>query len=197
MVPNDNDRNAVQLAHEALELAMDASENSYPIPLYEIDVLARKAVNRLAWTLGTDIRGRSSADAAFSFAMAGVTNDVLYQTLALVAQCELQRIGQRPSFRSKYILQMVEKLAAAGIQNHNVYRVAADCLASKGEHLDVAEMLARPNGGFGLLSTRPLLWLWRFSARQPKVAERQSHGDIAGEQHQVRRRFHWRLGARV
>jgi hypothetical protein len=183
VIPSHNDRNAVELAHEALELAMDASENRYPIPRQEIDALAQEAVNRLALTLGTDIRGRSSADAAFSFAMAGVTDDDLYQTLALVARFELQRTGQRPSFRSKYILQIVEKLAAAGIQNDKVYRVAADCLASKGEHLDVAEMLAQP-GGFGLLSARPLLWLWRFSARQPKVAplaKQQSQGASIAE----------------
>jgi SAM-dependent methyltransferase len=168
-----NFRNAVELAHEALDLVTDASEHQYPVNQQQVENLANKARNRLALTLGTDIRGRSAADAAFSFAMAGVTDVDLYDTLALVARLELERIGQRPSFRSKYILQMVEKLAAAGIiqsenNNDNVYSVAAHCLASKGdEHSNVVEMIS--GCGFNLFSTRPLLWLWRFSARQPKV----------------------------
>lgn len=162
------DRNAVELAHEALDLVLDASEQHYPVNDVEIDTLAQQAKNRLDQTLGTDLRGRSSVDVAFSFAVAGVKDKELYQTLALVARLELERIGERPSFRSKYILQMVEKLAASGITDGDVYRVAADCLASKGEHLDVVEMLCRPNG-FNLFSPRPLLWLWRFSARQRKV----------------------------
>ena len=139
--------------------------------------------DRLALTLGTDIRGRSAADAAFAFAMAGVTDDNMYRTLAVVAKQELERVGQRPSFRSKYILQMVEKLAACGLRHDTsgVYRVAADCLASKKEHLEVFDMLSRPDE-FDLLSTRPLLWLWRFSARQHKVASRTNGGATRASQ---------------
>jgi len=167
---DDNNMNAVELAREALDIAIDASERQNPIDYEQLNDIAQEAKDRLSLTLGTDIRGRSSADAAFAFAMAGVTDEDLYEVLALIASLELKRVGQRPSFRSKYVLQMVEKLAASGINNDgDLYRVAADCLASKGEHMDVAEKLSRPNE-FNLFSTRPLLWLWRFSARQRKVA---------------------------
>jgi SAM-dependent methyltransferase len=129
--------------------------------------------NRLFTTLGTDIRGRTAADTAFTLALAGVTRESLYLTLTKIARLEFERVGKRPSRRSKDILQAVERLAAAGLKGaevEEVYRVAADCLAAKTEkkHLDVVETLATPSN-FDLLSPRPLLWLWRFSARQTKA----------------------------
>lgn len=99
--------------------------------------------------------------------MAGVTDEYLYSTLAKVAELELKRIGQRQSFRPEFVLQMAEKLAASGWKDGEVYRVAADCLAVKQVHMNVVETM-RCNE-FDLLSTWPLLWLWRFSARQRKV----------------------------
>ena len=172
--------NAVELAHKALDIRIDGSENQFVVDEQELNNLVQEAKDRLSLTLGTDIRGRSSADAAFAFAMAGVTDKELFQYLALVARLELERIGQRPTFKSKYVLQMVEKLAAAGIKDEALFRVAASCLAVKGEHMDVVvETFGRPYE-FDLLSTRPLLWLWRFSTRQRKVAS-DSAGRIVKE----------------
>jgi len=123
-------------------------------------------------TLGTDVRGRSSADAAFSFALAGVDDEELYDMLATTACKELERVGKRPSFKSKYILQIVEKLAAAGLRNANVrnlHLAAAECLESKGEHLEIVKILRNKDQSYDLLSARALLWLWRFSSRQSKL----------------------------
>jgi SAM-dependent methyltransferase len=156
------------IAQEALNVAIDASESQIPVEKTNLHSLVEQAKDRLSLTLGTDIRGRSSADVAFCFCMAGVTDEHLYRTLAKVATLELKRIGQRESFRPKFILQMVEKLAASGWKEGEVYRVAADFLISKDAHLDVVKTIERCE--FDLLSTRPLLWVWRFSARQRKVA---------------------------
>jgi tRNA G46 methylase TrmB len=153
----------LEMAHAALDIASLGSNAG------DMHELVEKAKNRLHLTLGTDLRGRLSADAAFSFAMAGVKDVKLYDMLATVACNEFRRLGKRPSFRSKYILQMVEKLAASGLLGIDAYRVAADCLQFKGEHLDVVNMLLSEEANFDLLSTRPLLWLWRFSSRQSKV----------------------------
>jgi SAM-dependent methyltransferase len=166
--PDTDCVNAAIVAHEALDMAIAASESQIPIDKTHLRFLVQQAKDRLSLTLGTDIRGRSSADVAFCFCMAGVTDEHLYSTLAKVATLELKRIGHRESFRPKFILQMVEKLAASGWKDGEVYRVAADCLASKEAHLDVVKTILRNE--FDLLSTRPLLWLWRFSARQRKVA---------------------------
>jgi len=92
--------------------------------------------------------------------------------LATTACKELERVGKRPSFKSKYILQIVEKLAAAGLRNANVrnlHLAAAECLESKGEHLEIVKILRNKDQSYDLLSARALLWLWRFSSRQSKL----------------------------
>ena len=127
---------------------------------------------RLALTLGTDIRGSTSADAAFAFALAGIKDKELYQTLAFIACQELRRVGQRPSFRSKYVLTIVEKLAAAGLKGEEVrwlHQCAADCLDFKQEHHEAVEIL-RSQNVFDLLSPHPLLWIWRYASKQTKVS---------------------------
>jgi len=155
-------QSALEMSHDAVDLA------SCDLDYDDLQDLVAETKKRINLTLGTDIRGRASADAAFSFAMAGVADQELYQMLAIIACKELERVGRRPSFRSKYILQMVEKLAAAGIGGHQkVFHVAAECLQFKGEHADVVEQLL--SNQFDLLSTRPLLWIWRFSSKQSKV----------------------------
>ena len=163
----------------------------------DIEYLEELAVHRLRLTLGVDIRGRSSADAAFAFAMAGISSSSLYEMLAYISYHELNRIGRRPSFPSQYILQIVEKLAAAGVVSggekvlgfessndvniaSEVYKLAADLLLQKKdseEHSETIQSLQAVdeddnhdgNDRFGLHSARPLLWLWRFAARQSKV----------------------------
>ena len=166
--PNSDDcRSTLELAHEALELASLPTRRND-----QIQAIANKAKTRLGRTLGTDVRGRTCGDAAFAFALAGINDDELLGTLTRVAYHELKRIGLRPSFHSKYVLQLVEKLAAAGLRGveiNRVYRCAADCLDYKKEHHQIVETLRHPDGRFDLLSTRPLMWLWRYASKQTKL----------------------------
>jgi SAM-dependent methyltransferase len=169
---NEDYQTTLEIAHQILDMATEASENHQRMDHEVVESLVDLAQKRLQWTLGTDIRGRTSSDAAFCFAMAGVTNQDLYSTLAIVAKLELIRMSKRPSFQSKSILQIVEKLAAAGLRGllaKDVYRVAGKYLQQRGEVEEFADALNEfTDGKFGLHSTRPLLWLWRFSARQSK-----------------------------
>ena len=175
--PFEDYPNTISIAHHLLDKVTEASQISHDMDKDD-DIesikhfLVELAVHRLQITLGTDIRSRASADTAFAFATSGVSNADLYKMLTMITQKELERVGPRSSYPSKYILQIIEKLAAAGIEEgkeiKDVYRVAANLLESKSSrHDDV--VMALNNQSFGLHSTRPLLWLWRFAARQAKV----------------------------
>ncbi len=178
---------AVQIAHHLLELATVASERHERLDQMTVDTLVDLAIERLYITLGTESRGRSSADAAFAFAMAGVTRPEIYQILSIIAYLEINRMGPRPSLSSRNILQIVEKLAAAGMRGPEVepvYELAANLLSKKEDRPEPATINALLNarenqGGFGMHSTRSLLWLWRFAARQSKAKFPIDHGNDA------------------
>lgn len=164
----------LQIANEALALVTAASQAQVPVDDAQIDRLVDLCEQRLRTTLGTDIRGRTAADAAFTLALAGVTRESLYLSLVKIAKLEFLRVGRRPSRRAKDILQAIEKLAAAGLRGaevEEVFQIAAECLAAKTEkkYMDVMGTLLATPSEFNLLSPRPLLWLWRFSARQTKA----------------------------
>jgi len=117
-----------------------------------------------------DLRGRKAADAAFWFAMSGVTNPALFDELCTITANELERFGTRSSCKPKHVLQMVEKLAAAGVRGmaaDRVFRVAAHCLSFKG-YKDENVIQSMEKGWFGFHTERSLLLLWRFSTRQRK-----------------------------
>jgi hypothetical protein len=122
--------------------------------------------------LGSDSRGRASADACFNFALAGVQNhSSLFENLLSISIHELTRAGSRSSFPPKSILHIIEKVAAShvirGEDAIKLYRIAADCLEKK-SYYDDAYIESLRNGTFGFHG-RPLLWLWRFSSRQKKI----------------------------
>lgn len=122
--------------------------------------------------MGTDLRGRASADACFNFALAGVqySSTKLFQNLLGISIHELKRTGSRSSFSPKIILHIVEKFAASDVCGEDameLYQIAADCLEKKNFSDDMYIESLR-NGTFGFRG-RPLLWLWRFSSRQKKV----------------------------
>ena len=122
--------------------------------------------------MGSDLRGRKSADAAFNLALAGVQNsNHIFDSLVSIAIHELKRVGQRSSFKPKYVLQMIEKFAISGASSSTLlplYQIAAKNLELK-KHTDIELIHNLSNGEFGLHSDRPLLWLWRFSTRQRKI----------------------------
>lgn len=124
-------------------------------------------------TLGSDLRGRTSADAAFNLSLAGIQNAKhVFDSLVCICIHELERVGQRSSFQPKYILQMIEKFSVTGAslsKLRQLYRVAAAHLEEKKyEDIELIQNLSK--GNFGFHSDRPLLWLWRFSRKQRKLA---------------------------
>lgn len=60
------------------------------------------------------MRGRKAADAAFWFALSGVTSPIIFDHLVQISCYELRRFGKRSSCRAKDILHVVERIAASG-----------------------------------------------------------------------------------
>ena len=174
---SNNYTSTMRIADHILSLVLDASEAQQPVDQAEIDRQANLLEKRLNLTLGTDIRGRTSADAAFTLALAGVKKEYIYQTMAKISLLEMERVKKRSSRRAKDVIHVVEKLAASGLKGADVkaiYKLAAECLALKDAKQDSVETLNKNPQKFDLLSPRPLMWLWRFSARQPKARETRS-----------------------
>ena len=140
------------------------------------------------------MQGRKYADAAFEFAFCGIKDKPLFELLADRAEGELIRFGERISCRPVNILQIVEKLAVAGITKHSIYQTAYAILNGKRKSLlhtesgklscsvntdeiEEEESLSMSTGTFSnlanddlsLFSDRPLLMLWRFAAKQKKA----------------------------
>ena len=131
-------------------------------------------------SINTDckMQGRKYADAAFEFAFSGISDNILFQLLSDRAEDELKRFGSRPSCRPLSILQIIERLAVAGVRNHSIYNTAFALLEDKEKSLldDRIGILANgttysslASGSFSLFSDRPLLWLWRFASKQKKA----------------------------
>jgi SAM-dependent methyltransferase len=159
----------IKFAIEALALVQKASQRQEPVDEEKFEQSVQKARERLYLTLGTDIRGRTCADTAYTLALSGVTDKGLYNALSKITMLELERVASRPTRRGKDILQIVEKLAASGAQGGDTdraYRIAAESLTRKGPRVAAIQELAVNR--FSLLSERPLLWLWRFSSGLPK-----------------------------
>ena len=123
----------------------------------------------------SEMQGRKFADAAFDFSLAGVTSTELYDLLLSGAMTEMVRYGHRKSCRAVDILQVVERLAVAGVVDQDFFRLAAGKLQHKvinrelQESGPLAAAISRlSSGNFNLFSDMPLIWLWRFSARQRK-----------------------------
>ena len=122
-----------------------------------------------------ELQGRKFADAAFEFSLAGIGSIDLYELLLSGASTEMKRYGRRNSCRPIDILQVVERLAVSGILDQDVYHLAAGMLQYKEKDapfdrplsygMAVSKLLS---GNFSLFSDMPLLWLWRFAARQRK-----------------------------
>ena len=170
--PN-HDRCVMELSREAIAFA-ECNK------IEDIDDLVSLAKNRLLELSKLDysqsgfyrdklpdneLQGRKYADAAFNFAIAGVKDEDLYSLLANGTMSELQRFGRRKSCKVIDILQMLEKLAVAGIRKHLIYTVAASILAEKSEWANDWSFL---ESDYSLLSERPLLMLWRYSSKQYK-----------------------------
>jgi SAM-dependent methyltransferase len=121
----------------------------------------------------TRLSGRTAADAAFWFAMAGVTDKKLFELLVLVCQKELLRFGTRASCRFKDVMDIVERLAAAGIRDQpDMEEILQRCLAVKApEKALIKDSLintSSPSEYLNLHSPYCALLIWNFSTRQRK-----------------------------
>jgi SAM-dependent methyltransferase len=173
--PTVKSQSVHQLASEILDVVQEASDAQVPVDEEEIGTKLDQLKRHLDLTLGTDIRGRTAADTAFTLALAGITDQSVFQDLYQVVQLELERTSHRVTCRSKDLLHIVEKVAASGAERHQVariYNIVAEALTQRGEHIETASTLAAsvsdPAKPFGFLTPRPLLWLWRFSSRLRK-----------------------------
>ena len=186
----------LQLAHAALGFAVSCSQQTLTMTQKEKELeglvqqakqklLEWKSIQndddneysgsssaRLGWNeVETTMRGRKAADAAFWFALAGVTDQDVMELLADVCRKELERFGTNPSCRIKDITQMMDRFAACGgLQHHaGLERVAKDCLTEKlVANVDDASPAVLTENLLDLHSDRCLLMLWKFAARQKK-----------------------------
>ena len=171
---------------------------------------------KVSINIDSSMQGRKYVDAAFEFAFCGIKDKQLFELLADRAEDELIRFGARISCRPVNILQIVEKLAVAGVTKHSIYQTAYALLDGKRklsfdidsgklpckeeivdictgklevqveednddeleeEEDEVVERLSMTTGTFSdlaandlsLFSSRSLLMLWRFAAKQKKA----------------------------
>ena len=122
---------------------------------------------------GVVLLGRSAADAAFDFALAGEANG-LPERLAHLQAEEFHR-WRRP--QPLATLQVCERLAAAGVpSDHPVYQRGADALRQAAGHEPVAarreeaRLAAAQVERLVFTQPRPALWLWRRAAKLRKAA---------------------------
>mmetsp|Transcript_25193 Transcript_25193/g.59409 ORF Transcript_25193/g.59409 Transcript_25193/m.59409 type:complete len:740 (-) Transcript_25193:73-2292(-) len=140
-----------------------------------------------------ELGGRTAADAALWFALAGCRDTALFHGLADIASWELNRFGQRPSCRSKNIYQILERFAAAGLKRHEkLEQIALECLLEKEkEEQQQKEQQQKEQRGergaagvesdgdgddktpsslllLNLHSDRSLLLIWKFASKQKK-----------------------------
>ena len=171
----------LQLAHIALGLGVHAFEQGLELDLAALQSLSTKAKDRLGTHLvSQELTGRKAADAAFWFALAGVSDSSLLHSLAGVCSNEIARFGSRESCRGKDIQQMLDRFAAAGLEKHEkLERAAREALAAKGTRCDDGMASSLLN----FHSDRCLSMLWKFSTRQRKqrlfLNEARSHWEAS------------------
>ena len=186
---DDSGMTVLGLAHIALGLTSSSSERNVPIDNEKLNDIILQAKKRLLQTGEKELRGRRAADAAFWFALAGVSGDQfigvdessaldfsLFDALTFICFKELSRSGDRPSTRPIDIMHIVERIAAAGVRSDifvGLQHEAARCLELK-DTKDTHDLIQRGvvetlrNGKFELHSERPLLLIWKFSTKQRK-----------------------------
>ena len=124
------------LTHDSNSSSLQALEGyqagSFPKELRSAQSLRGKHLG----CLSTEMQGRKYADAAFELALAGVSDEALFERLAHCAASELRRFGTRPSCGDLHVHQIAERLAAAGVRSdHPVFEAARSALHQRGSML--------------------------------------------------------------
>ncbi|VEU43602.1 unnamed protein product [Pseudo-nitzschia multistriata] len=164
---------------ESLEALVDKARARLEVLLEETRTLEQAEaapdveVSKKQTTLRTELGGRTAADAALWFALAGTKDARLFRGLADAASWELDRFGQRPSCKSKNVYQILERFSAAGLLGHDrLEAVARRCLRSKqaggGGFAGETEGALVPAASPNLHSDRSLLLIWKFATKQKK-----------------------------
>eukprot|EP00532_Pseudo-nitzschia_australis_P011988 CAMPEP_0168220136 /NCGR_PEP_ID=MMETSP0140_2-20121125/9030_1 /TAXON_ID=44445 /ORGANISM="Pseudo-nitzschia australis, Strain 10249 10 AB" /LENGTH=623 /DNA_ID=CAMNT_0008148759 /DNA_START=63 /DNA_END=1931 /DNA_ORIENTATION=+ len=174
-----------QYRKKSLEALVDQTKSRLEILLEETRTMEKNnaaldfEVSTKQTMVRNELGGRTAADAALWFALAGSKDIDLFHGLADIASWELNRFGQRPSCRSKNIYQILERFAAAGLTRHDkLEQVAHMCLLEK-QQQEEHEMPKVNSDGFGngdvskpsylnLHSDRSLLLIWKFATKQKK-----------------------------
>jgi len=158
--------NVLNLAKAARACAADEASDADAARC--VEARAREAAETLddsRFVPEDHLAGRTAADAAFAFAMAGCTDGRLLETLGRVAEGELHRTAARRktdgvSMSNRHVF---EKLAAAGVASD-----ASPGAAGDGAWDDAAfageAFLPREEGHHAFFSLRGLVWRWRYSA---------------------------------
>ena len=179
----------IELAHTALGLASSSSERGIPIDETHLNGIVLQAKKRLLKTGEQELRGRKASDAAFWFALAGISDNrsigidessaldfSLFDALTFICLSELKRFGRKSSCQPIDIMRLVERIAASGVRSKNFVALqheAARCLEEK-DPKNIQPLVQRGvlatlyKGEFELHSERSLLCIWNFSTKQRK-----------------------------
>ena len=116
--------------------------------------VARSAAAQVAERLalpaaGAELHGRKAVDCMLNLALAGVgaEGSQAFEALSERAEAEVRRWGRRRSCSSMGLAQLVERTAAAGQAAPGLFAFVAEVLTERGEFLDTARALERPDYG--------------------------------------------------
>jgi SAM-dependent methyltransferase len=173
----ENGRDFMRMANLASEtLSMNESEVNRAKVLLQQQRYGAFAGGSNCSISSSEMQGRKFADAAFSMSMAGVQDNELFNLLANCTLTELKRFGHRSSCKRVHILQILEKLAVAGVRNLEFYESACDIIRQKNES---GSIVNTSSASFSLSSNRALLWLWRQASKHSKLGLQAQHPDGA------------------
>jgi hypothetical protein len=142
----------------------------------QVDFIQKQSLEDVStwYSVEMALRGRKPADAAFWYALAGCQDQELFQLLTKVCYKELMRFGPRPSCRSKDIMAVANRLAAAGVRNDCELEEAIQyCLRLKEE--SITDTKPERMNVLDLHSDSSSLLIWKFSTRQRKQRSFLSH----------------------
>ena len=161
----DDDFNTLKIVRIAKQKLRDVMKTTSDEMLSPLELRVANKSSGLEYT------GRYMVDCALKFSFAGVKDEELFRLLEACVFSELKRFGGRSSCRVVDVLQIVEKLAVSGQRRSKCYTLAAEILMNKKDYkaedkLNTIQRLKSQK--FSLLDDRPLLWLFRNSAKQTK-----------------------------
>lgn len=176
-VPTQQLDTTVALAKEQLlkwsfvesELRLSSKMGMVAVSFDKLLALSMESEDHLYYwnVVETELTGRKAADAAFWFAIAGTKDVKLFSLLTKVCVKELERFGERQSCRTKDVMAIVERLAAAGVRDDGgLEEVVTRCLRTKSQKHQGP--MTRSETFLDFHSDYCAVMIWNFSTRQRK-----------------------------